>query len=100
MIKLKTKEEINILREGGRRHAEIMQSLVNMVRPGLSTKELNIAVEKMIKEKGDEASILNFQPYGASRPYPASVCISVNDEVVHGIPTENPLILNEGDIVS
>jgi methionyl aminopeptidase len=100
MIQLKTKEDIKILREGGKRHAFIMKTLAEAVRPGLVTSELNDLANKLIAEKGDEPSILNYQPYGADRPFPASVCISVNDEIVHGIPTENPLTLKEGDIVT
>lgn len=100
MIELKSKEDIQILREGGKRHAKIMQALVDMVRPGLVTSELDKEAVRLIKEGGDEASILNYQPYGADRPYPASICVSVNDEVVHGIPTENPQVIHEGDIVS
>jgi methionyl aminopeptidase len=100
MIKLKSKEDIRILREGGKRHAYIMSKLVEMVRPGLITSELDRAAVNLIRENGDEAAILNFQPYGADRPYPASICVSVNDEIVHGIPTENPITLKEGDIVS
>lgn len=100
MIRLKTKEDIAILREGGKRHAEIMKELVGMVRPGLVTAELDMAVRRMIAEKGDEPSILNYKPHGAGRPYPAAICVSINDEVVHGIPNENVRVLKEGDIVS
>jgi methionyl aminopeptidase len=110
MIKLKTKEDIAILREGGRRHAAIMKALVKMVQPGLTTIELDEATVRFIGEfdrdpktgnsDGDKSAILGYKPYGASRPYPASICVSVNDEVVHGIPTENSRILEEGDIVS
>lgn len=110
MIKLKTKEDIAILREGGRRHAAVMQALVKMVRPGLTTIELDEAAVRLIGEfdrnqktgasDGDKSAILGYKPYGARRPYPASICVSVNDEVVHGIPTENSRILEEGDIVS
>lgn len=100
MINLKSKEDIQILREGGKHHAQIMQELIAMVRPGLVTSELNTTLDKLIAEKGDTAAILNYQPHGADRPYPASICVSVNDEVVHGIPTENPITLKEGDIVS
>jgi methionyl aminopeptidase len=100
MIATKSKEDIKILRQGGKRHAQIMKELVGMVRPGLVTSELNSAAEKLIKEGGDEASVLGYQPYGADRPYPASICVSVNDEIVHGIPTENPQVLKEGDIVT
>ena len=99
MIKLKTKEDIKILREGGKRHAKIMDTLVNMVRPGLVTSELNKMAGGLIAEEGDKASIFEYQPHGALRPYPANICVSINDEVVHGIPNENPQVLKEGDIV-
>jgi methionyl aminopeptidase len=100
MIELKTKDDIRILRQGGKRHASIMAKLAAMVKSGLVTSEIDAMAVKLIAEGGDEASVLNFQPYGADRPYPASVCVSVNDEIVHGIPTENPIKLKEGDIVS
>lgn len=100
MIKIKTKEEISILREGGKRHAEIMRNIVKLVVPGVSTSFLNDETTRMIIDNGDTPSLLNFRPSGSKRPYPASICISVNDEIVHGIPNENPKILKEGDIVS
>jgi methionyl aminopeptidase len=100
MIQLKTKEDIKILRQGGKRHAEIMKKLVEMVKPGLVTSELDKRAAELIAEGGDQASILNYKPYGADRPYPANICVSVNDEIVHGIPTENPQVLHEGDVVS
>lgn len=100
MINIKTKEDITILREGGKRHAVILYELTSIVRPGLSSEELNRRAEELIIEKGDTAAFLNYKPYGAKRPYPASLCVSVNDEVVHGIPNEHNKILKEGDIVS
>lgn len=100
MIRLKTKEDIQILREGGKRHAQIMQALIEMVKPGLETSELDARLNELIAVGGDAAAILNYQPHGADRPYPASICVSVNDEIVHGIPTENSQTLKEGDIVS
>ncbi|MDR3558358.1 MAG: M24 family metallopeptidase, partial [Candidatus Pacebacteria bacterium] len=105
MITLKTKEDIRILREGGHRHALIMEKLAAAVRPGLETKELDAMAVRLIKEfdtdnSGDESSLLGFMPKGAKRPYPASICVSLNEEVVHGIPTENSRVLQEGDIVS
>lgn len=99
MITIKTKEEIAILREGGRRLALILQEVAKIVKPGVSTADLNILAEKLVADNGDKASFLNYKPKGI-RPYPASICVSVNDEVVHGIPNENPKILQEGDIVS
>lgn len=100
MIRLKTKEEIALLREGGKRHAFILKELAQMVSPGLHVVDLDVRAAELIREGGDVAALLNFHPYGASRPYPATTCISVNDEIVHGIPTEGDKILRAGDIVS
>lgn len=100
MVTIKTPEEIEILKEGGARHAFILQEIVNMVAPGVSTKELDDRARELVLEGGDVPSFLNYQPYGAKRPYPASLCVSINDEVVHGIPNENPRILKVGDIIS
>ena len=99
MITIKTKQEIEILREGGRRLALILQEVAKLAKPGVSTAELNALAEKLVKDNGDKAAFLNYKPKGM-RPYPASICVSVNDEIVHGIPNENPKILQEGDIVS
>ncbi len=98
-IIIKTKEEIEILREGGKRLAFVLQKVKEQVRPGISTWELDKYAEKLIIEMGDYPAFLNYRPEGADRPYPASICISVNDEVVHGIPSKKR-ILKEGDIVS
>ncbi|MEI6057484.1 MAG: type I methionyl aminopeptidase [bacterium] len=100
MITLKTKEDIAILREGGKRHAHILAALAAMVKPGITTKELDDAAAKMIADGGDTSPFLGYKPRGAKRAYPATLCVSVNDEVVHGIPNENNRTLNEGDIVS
>lgn len=100
MITIKTKEEIEILREGGRRLAEIMDKLSKTVKSGISSVELNNLAEQMTIDGGDKPAFLNYKPYGARRPYPASLCVSVNDEIVHGIPNEGDKILKEGDIVS
>ena len=100
MISIKTKSDIAILREGGRRHAEILRALAAMVKPGVRSSELENAARKLIEEGGDKPALLNYLPYGAKRPYPASLCVSVNDEIVHGIPNEVDKVLKEGDIVS
>jgi len=98
-ITIKTKEEIEILREGGRRLASILYKVKDLVKPGVSTKDLDDYAFKLIKELGDEPAFLNYHPTGAEFAYPASLCVSVNDEVVHGIPSSNK-ILKEGDVVS
>ena len=100
MITTKTKEEIENLREGGKHLAFILQEVAKAVKPGVSTAELNDLANKLAKEKGDIPSTLNYRPKGTKRAYPASICVSINDEIVHGIPNENPKILKEGDIVS
>jgi methionyl aminopeptidase len=98
MVIIKTKEEIEILREGGRRLATILHKVKEKVAPGVSTKELDEYAEELIREGGDVPAFLNYRPEGAPTPFPASLCVSVNDEVVHGIPNSNR-ILKEGDIV-
>ncbi len=99
MVTIKTPEEIEILKEGGKRLAIILHTLADMVRPGISTKELDDMARELILSAGDKPSFLNYQPDGAKRPYPASLCVSINDEVVHGIPNEHSRVLVEGDIV-
>jgi methionyl aminopeptidase len=100
MITKKTPEEIEILKEGGRRHSEMLNKIALMVSPGVSTLSLEEFARKLLKESGDTAAFLNYTPDGADRPYPAALCISINKEIVHGIPNEKPKILKEGDIVS
>ncbi len=100
MINIKTQEEIDIMKEGGIRHAFILSQVAEKVAPGVSVSHLNEYAEKLIGEGGDKAAFLNYTPRGAKRPYPASICVSVNNEIVHGIPNEDPIILQEGDIVS
>jgi methionyl aminopeptidase len=98
-IIIKTKEEIEILREGGKRLAAILAKVATKVAPGVSTFELDQYAHSLIKEGGDEPAFLNYKPEGHHKPYPASLCTSVNSEVVHGIPSKNK-ILKEGDIIS
>jgi methionyl aminopeptidase len=103
MIYIKKPEEIETMREGGKRHAFILGEIAKIVAPGVSTQDLEDLARKLIEEEGDTASFLNYTPRGADRPYPAALCVSVNDEIVHGIPNEpvgKERILVEGDIVS
>lgn len=100
MIRIKTKKDISVLREGGKRHARILQILASMVRPDLPALALEERARELIAEEGDRAAFLNYEPAGAKRPYPAALCVSINDEIVHGIPNEGDKILREGDIVS
>lgn len=96
-IKLKNDADIKILRESGKRLAKVLQAVAKEVKPGVTTGYLNDFVYKMITDMGDKPAFLNYQPFGADYPYPGSICISVNDEVVHGIGGDR--VLKEGDIV-
>lgn len=100
MVKLKTKEEIAILREAGKKAAGILEVLKKEAKPGVSTDAINALMLKLCKEVGAEPSFLGYQPWTAPRPYPAALCVSVNDVIIHGIPNEKPIILKEGDIVT
>lgn len=101
MIKYKTEEEIAIMREGGKIHARILKEVAKKVKPGVKTDALNTYAEQLIDEAGCTASFLGYQPYDAKKPFPAALCVSINEEIVHGIPNDgNAQILFEGDIVS
>lgn len=96
---VKTEEERDVLREGGRRLAEIRDILAEKTVEGVSTAELDALAYELCTRDGDSPAFLNYTPVGAPRPFPASLCISVNDVVVHGIPTENPVVIQNGDLV-
>jgi len=98
MIIIKTPEEIKIIREGGKHLATVLHKVKEKITPGISTKDLDLYAEKLIREMGDTPAFLHYRPEGANKPFPASLCVSVNDEVVHGIPRKDK-ILQEGDIV-
>src|SRR3989338_1017812 len=91
-------ERANLI-EGGKRLARILKALRAKVAPGITAEELDDLAERLIREGGDEPCFLGYTPDGARRPYPASLCVSINDEVVHGIPNESKKVLKEGDIV-
>ncbi len=98
MALVKSEKEIAILAEGGRRLAGIMRQVVEAVRPGVTTKELDTIAETLIISSGGTPSFKGYNAFGARIPYPASLCTSINDEVVHGIPSEKR-VLQEGDII-
>jgi len=95
MINIKTDREIEAMREGGRKLAFIMSELEKNILPGVSTRKIDEIAEKLILEV---PGIPSFKGYGGdSTPFPASICASINNEIVHGIPSEK-VILKEGDI--
>lgn len=98
-IIIKTPQEIEILREGGKILAQILQKVSQQVKPGISTKDLDDYAYKLITDGGDKPAFLNYRSRTDEEPYPATLCTSVNNEIVHGIPRKNK-ILKEGDIIS
>lgn len=93
MIVIKSKSEIATMREAGRIVAKTLEELKQIVRPGVTTYELDQVAQKIITQHG---AIPTFKGY---RGFPASICTSINHEVVHGIPSRKR-VLNEGDIIS
>lgn len=92
MIVLKSSWELARMREAGRIAAQALAHLIERIKPGMATRELDLLTEAFINRKG---GVPSFKGY---RGFPASLCVSVNEEVVHGIP--GPRILKQGDIVS
>ena len=97
MIKLKTEKDIAILREGGKRLATILRAVKAKVASGVTTSELDDLAVQMIKDYGDKPAFRGYRPEGSYLAYPASLCVSVNEEIVHGIPSQRGL--KDGDIV-
>lgn len=93
MIKIKSQEEINIMREAGRITRDTLKVVENSIKAGVSTKELDKIAFDYIKSQNATPSFKNYCGY------PATICASVNDTIVHGIPSED-IILQEGDIIS
>ena len=92
-VTIKSPREIELMRESNRLLAEVHKALEESIRPWMTTLDVDRLGEKLIRERG---GIPNFKNYNG---YPASICVSVNDEVVHGIPSKYR-VLQEGDIVS
>lgn len=93
MIEIKTPAEIESMRKASRVVAEVLAELEPLVKPGVSTKELDNFAEKRVRELGAVPAFLGY------RGYPATLCVSINEEIVHGIPSPKRII-KEGDIVS
>ena len=85
--------------EAGKRLANVLVALREAAKPGVSTEALDDLAEKLIRDGGDTPAFLGYTPEGSARPYPATLCVSINDEIVHGIPNEVPKTLKQGDIV-
>ena len=98
MIHIKSEKEIEIMRRCGGILARVLNEVVHEVRVGISLKELDNLAEKLISGYDAKPSFKGYKPAGAKKAYPATLCISLNYEIVHGVPDGR--ILKEGDIVS
>ncbi len=92
-------KEIDIIKEGGRILAQILEEVSALVQPDISTKELEDLAEQLIVQSGGQTSFKGYQPASYSKPFPTTLCVSINDEVVHA-PALPSRVLKEGDIVS
>jgi methionyl aminopeptidase len=93
MIIIKTENEIELMREGGKILGKLLKELIDLAKPGVSTLELDRFAYEFILSSGAKPSFLNYNGF------PASLCISLNEVLIHGIPKEN-IIIKEGDKVS
>jgi methionyl aminopeptidase len=96
VIKLKAPDEIEIMRAASVIVAEVLEELKAMIRPGITTDELDRVAEDLTRKKGAVPAFKGYEVAG--RVFPASLCVSINDEVVHGIPSPNR-VLRDGDII-
>lgn len=97
MIHIKSEAELHRMRQAGHIVAEVLERMREQVAPGVTTGQLNRWAEEVIERRGGTPSFKGYPP-GSSHPFPAAICASVNQELVHGIP--GPRVLLEGDIVS
>lgn len=97
MIFLKTNDEIELLRESNILVGKTLAELAKLIQPGVTTKELDSVAEEFIRDHGAIPTFKGF-PNQSGQPFPGSICASINDQVVHGIP--NDTILRDGDIIS
>ncbi len=99
MINIKTEKEIKIMAEGGKILAKIMKDLEKKVEPGITTKELDKLAEELVLKSGGQCSFKGYKNDGHSNlSFPACLCTSINEEIVHGVPSDR--VLKKGDIIS
>jgi methionyl aminopeptidase len=97
---VKTEQQKEDLIEAGKRLAAVLTACAKAAKPGVSAQELDDLAERLIRDGDDIPAFLGYTPEGAGRKYPATLCVSINDEVVHGIPNEGRKVLKTGDLVS
>ena len=95
---IKTPEQIRMIRNAGKILASVSKKVKAAVKEGVTLKELDTLAKKLIEEAGAEPTFLGYQPYGAEIAFPASICASVNEVIVHGVPTDYKL--KSGDVLS
>jgi methionyl aminopeptidase len=98
-ITKKTNEEVKIMAEGGRILSDTLKKVIAEAKPGSQTAELDSMAKRELESRGAVPSFLNYKPVGERSAYPCSLCVSINQEVVHGLAVPNR-VLNEGDLVS
>lgn len=98
MIKIKTPQEIEIMRRGGEILARVLSEIVAEAKPGVSLRQLDSLTEKLIIGFNARPSFKGYKSAGSKKAFPAALCVSLNHEVVHGVPDDR--ILKNGDIVS
>ena len=98
-MKFKSEDDIQNLIENGKRMGEILEMLAALCRPGVSTFEIDKEAEKLIRKSGGKPAFKGYKTHVSDRPFPATICASLNEELVHGIPRRN-VILKDGDIFS
>lgn len=97
MIELKSQREIEIMRQGGNILARVLSEVAAEVKPGVSLKYLDNLAEMLITGYGGRPSFKGYRPHGSKKAYPASLCVSLNHEVVHGVPDDR--LIKDGDVV-
>jgi methionyl aminopeptidase len=100
MVTIKKKEEIALLREGGKRLARILEVVRKAIRPGVESVTLNELAENLTREGGDLPSFLQYRSRSSKQGFPSSLCVSINDEIVHGVSTKRGTFVRKGDLVS
>lgn len=98
MVSIKKPEEIKILKEGGALLARTLQDVAKKVAPGMNIRDLDAHAEKLLRDGGGSSAFLGYRGSRRNPPYPSTLCVSINDEVVHGIGNRE-IQLKEGDIV-
>lgn len=96
----KKQSDIDALREGGKRLARHVRQLSEMVKPGVTSRELEDAAKEMVKAEGDELAFFGHKERKGDIPYPAGLCLSINDVIVHAPASDINAVIQEGDIVS